>query len=88
MTDDYIIVTVDRDLDELRADLARGDTVVSIAGETADGRRVSFAADHRPARAILAALETGEEPVIVALEPWQIGWSTDADGMIGAGWFG
>jgi hypothetical protein len=38
-------------------------SVVLFEGLDPEGYRVLFAADHRPAQAILEALESGEEPV-------------------------
>jgi hypothetical protein len=38
-------------------------TIVVLSGLDEDGCNVVFAVDHRPAQAILDALEAGEEPV-------------------------
>ena len=46
-------------------------TIVVFSGLDDEGRDHWFAADHRPAQAIVAALED-DEPVEVEVEPWQL----------------
>lgn len=46
-------------------------SVVVLAGEDEDGTTWYFAADHRPAWAIVEALEAGED-VEVEVEEWQL----------------
>lgn len=48
-------------------------SVVLFRGLTDDGAAVVFAADHRPAQAIVNALIEGDgDDVVCFVEPWQI----------------
>ena len=46
-------------------------TIIVLEGTTANGHLIQFAADHRPANAIIEALDAGED-VRCEIAPWQV----------------
>jgi hypothetical protein len=69
-----MILTITTD-DVIRHAVDHG-TVWTLTGTDEDGHRVTFGADHRPAREIIAlAADLGE--IDVSVEDWQIVSQTD-----------
>lgn len=68
--DDELIVTVT--IEDVATAFADG-SIIRMTGTTDDGRRVTFAGDHRPMGTLIENLLTDEdESATVALEAWQI----------------
>jgi thioredoxin reductase len=67
----YEITAVHRDEGSVVLFEGQADPEVGETGSVQVGR-VLIAVDHRPAQDLVSALENGDEPVFVTVEPWQI----------------